>query len=267
MAAASDERGAGTAAERLPSLEQRLQVRSRPSGSSPAMFQEWRNLLFLHWTWDAGEIQRTLPEGLHVDTHDGVAYLGLVPFEMCNIRPRGLPAVPGISNFLEINLRTYVYDDHGVPGVWFYSLDANQWLAVRVARTFFKLPYFDARMSTASLEQDGDACFDYRTQRRGSDRCSRFLYRGQGTPRESEPGSLEFFLAERYVLFAHNPTRNQLSTGRVHHVPYPLELAHCSDWDESIFELDGFAAPGRSPDLAHFSTGVTVDIFALERAR
>lgn len=100
------------------------------------MYQRWRDLLFLHWEYPVEQIQQTLPPGLRVDTYHGQAYLGIVPFFMCDIRPRFLPAVRGISHFLELNLRTYVYDEAGVPGVWFYSLDANQRLAVKVARRF-----------------------------------------------------------------------------------------------------------------------------------
>ena len=81
------------------------------------MYQQWRDLLFLHWEYSAAAIQATLPDGLFVDSFDGKAYLGVVPFFMRNIRPRFLPAVPGISNVMELNLRTYVHDPAGVPGV------------------------------------------------------------------------------------------------------------------------------------------------------
>ena len=129
-----------------PTLEQRLQARLRPDDQWQVMFQSWHDLLFLHWSFDPAIIQASLPAGLTVDSWEGKAYLGVVPFLMRNIRPRFLPAVPGVSNFHETNLRTYVYDKHGRPGVWFYSLDANQWLAVRTARALFQLPYFDAKM-------------------------------------------------------------------------------------------------------------------------
>ncbi|MFG0295490.1 MAG: YqjF family protein, partial [Maioricimonas sp. JB045] len=123
-----------------PTPEQRLQLRERPP-CRPVMYQSWQELLFLHWRIDTDIIQRTLPAGLHVDTCDGAAWLGVVPFLMRNIRPWWFCSVPGISNFLELNLRTYVCDDAGRPGVWFYSLDASQPLAVWAARTFFHLPY------------------------------------------------------------------------------------------------------------------------------
>ena len=124
-----------------PTLTQRLEYQKRPQNKAVVMYQKWRDLLFLHWEFDPQVIQETLPAGLHVDTYQGRAYLGLVPFYMKDIRPRFCPCIPGISNFLEMNLRTYVFDSTGRPGVWFYSLDANQWLAVRIARRFFHLPY------------------------------------------------------------------------------------------------------------------------------
>ncbi|MEI6536644.1 MAG: DUF2071 domain-containing protein, partial [Verrucomicrobiaceae bacterium] len=108
------------ATPRIPGDSQRLAARELQPGS-PVMFQQWRDLLFLHWEYSAAAIQATLPEGLFVDTFDGKAYLGVVPFFMRKIRPRFLPAVPGISDFMELNLRTYVHDRAGVPGVWFYS--------------------------------------------------------------------------------------------------------------------------------------------------
>ena len=128
-----------------PTNQQRLDACKAPP-QAHVLYQSWKELLFLHWRIDPAVIQATLPPGLTVDTFEGDAYLGIVPFCMCNIRPRFLPVVPGISNFLEMNVRTYVHDEEGRPGVWFYSLDANQKLAVRVARKFFNLPYFDAKM-------------------------------------------------------------------------------------------------------------------------
>jgi CofH subfamily radical SAM domain protein len=116
----------------------RLALRERPQNHSPVMYQKWRELLFLHWAYDPLIIQDTLPPGLSVDTFAGKAYVGLVPFFMRDIRPRFVPVVPGISNFLEVNLRTYVHDERGVAGVWFYSLDANQWLAVQLARSYIR---------------------------------------------------------------------------------------------------------------------------------
>jgi hypothetical protein len=227
------------------------------------MYQHWRELLFLHWAYDPAEIQRTLPPGLHVDTFEGQAYLGIVPFFMRQVRPRFAPPVPGVSNFLELNVRTYVHDGHGTAGVWFYSLDASQWLAVRIARLFFRLPYFYAVMG-ASLDGTKDL-ITYTSRRRGVDPAlaSRFRYGGRGPLRQAEPGSLEFFLVERYVLFAYRG--GQLYTGRVYHLPYPLQDQHLTEWDSNLLVLDGFDPPGRPPDHVIGSRGVEVEIFALQK--
>ena len=135
-----------TVHEQTPTMAQREAMRRRPK-RGPVMYQRWYDLLFLHWAWDAAEIQATLPAGLTVDTFDGQAWLGVVPFAMSGVRPRGLPAVGGLSAFLELNLRTYVHAADGTPGVWFYSLDCEQRLAVMIARTLFGLPYRHARMA------------------------------------------------------------------------------------------------------------------------
>ena len=102
-----------------PSPEQRDFMRSYPEGELPVMYQRWEKLLFLHWEMDPEVIQSTLPSGLYVDNYEGKAYVGIVPFYMRGIRPRGFPAIPYLSNFLECNVRTYVHDENGVPGVWF----------------------------------------------------------------------------------------------------------------------------------------------------
>lgn len=244
-----------------PTDEQRLAVRRRPGGRSAVMKQAWRNLAFLHWRVPAATIQRTLPPGLTVDMFDDTAYIGIVPFYMRRIRPRFLPPVPGLSWFLETNVRTYVYDQNGVPGVWFYSLDCNQWLAVKIARRFFMLPYFHATMKANRLAKNVDVT--YQTQRKGEDSASRFIYRGIGPIAVAKPGSLEYFLAERYVLFVYSAETNTLFSGRVYHTPYPLQSAELQTWDAHLLVLNGFDDPARPPDHVLVSPGVSVDVFTL----
>lgn len=248
-----------------PKLPARLALRDKPRHRQPVMVQKWRELLFLHWECDPDEIQQTLPAGLSVDTFDGKAYLGIVPFFMKDVRPRFCPNAPGISNFMETNVRTYVYDERGVAGVWFYSLDANQWLAVKAARTFFKLPYFYARMKAERQKASREIRYSTWRQGAGVELSSRFCYRGRGPVRNAEPDTLEFFLVERYVLFAYDQDRATLSTGQVYHRPYPIFEADVPEWDVNLIELDGLTAPGRPPDHILMSPGVDVDIFALER--
>lgn len=121
-------------------IRRQLIERQPPSCQSPVMFQRWAHLLFLHWSLAPDLVQLTLPHGLQVDTFEGKAWVGIVPFFMRGVRPAGFVSVPGISNFLEMNLRTYVRDEGGRPGIWFYSLDANQALAVCLARAVLRSP-------------------------------------------------------------------------------------------------------------------------------
>ncbi len=224
------------------------------------MFQKWRHLLFLHWAWDPAAVQATLPPGLSVDTYDGRAFIGLVPFFMRDIRPWWAPPVPGLSDFLEVNVRTYVHDAQGRPGVWFYSLDASQPVAVWLARAFFRLPYFHSRMR--ATVQDG--LVDYQCRRRGlsPDEASHFRYRPAGPPNPAEPGGLAFFLVERYRLFA-ALGGGKLANGRVYHPPYAIGPADVTAWDGRLMTRAGFSPAGRPPDHCLYAPGVDVAVYAL----
>ena len=223
------------------------------------MFERWTNLLFLHWRWDAREIQTRLPEGLNADSFDGSAWIGIVPFFMSGVRPSGFPALPVISCFLELNLRTYVKDESGRPGVWFFSLDANQPVAVWAARILFALPYRHATMRAREV----DGWIDYVSTRSGRGLELEYRYRGVGGTEEAAFGSLQFFLIERYRLFAFR--RGQLLSGRVYHTPYRVSGAEVSQYDARLFELDGFETPNRPPDHLCYAPRVDVSIYALER--
>ena len=245
-----------------PTAPQRLAACARPTGQ-PVMFQQWRDLLFLHWDYPVEAIQATLPDGLFVDTFAGKAYLGVVPFFMQKIRPRFLPTVPGISDFMELNLRTYVHDRAGVPGVWFYSLDANQWMAVQIARRFFHLPYEYAKMKSIRTPEGRVGFESLRTGARANGETCAFNYAPAGPLPQSSPDSLEFFLTERYRLYSSAP--DGLRRGAVFHRPYPLTQVNVERWDEHLLSLNGFATTGRPPDHIALSRGVDVTIFPLER--
>ena len=261
-----------------PTAEQRAATRVHPA-RSPVMFQSWRHLLFLHWTWDPAAIQATLPEGLFVDTHtDGQAYLAVVPFWMDAVRPRFCPPVPGLSWFLELNLRTYVHTADGTPGVWFYSLDCNNPLAVQIARTLFSLPYVHARQSgkrpdpTCHLISDKSPYplvqADFKSRRKTpSDDAplNHFTYAGTSPPAAAAPGTLEYFLAERYLLFSRSHRTGRLYEGRVWHRPYTLSPANVPCAETSLFTDNGFPAPTRPADHAMISPGVDVSIYPLRR--
>lgn len=238
-----------------PKLEDRLAMREKPP-TSPVMFQRWSRLLFLHWEIPAEMIQARLPDGLHVDQHEGKAYLGIVPFLMEKVRPRFLPCVPWLSNFLELNVRTYVFDDKGRPGVWFFSLDCNQPIAVELARRFFHLPYQHAEMTLEGSE--------YHCRRKKQNETAVYDFKAEGDLQTAEPGSLEFFLLERYLLFSARPN-GDLFTGRVHHAPYTF--APIAEPGHSLFPFhwEGFKIEG-PPVSSLVSPGVPVKIHPLQKA-
>ena len=245
-------------AGRSPTLAQRCELRQRPNGHRVGR-QRWNQLLFAHWVVDPRAVQATLPRGLYVDTFGGSAYLGIVPFAMERVRPAWLPPLPGLSWFLELNVRTYVHDASGQPGVWFYSLDCNQAIAVAIARRFFHLPYFHARMA-ASVR---DGVIRYECQRRDeAARPCRYAWIPGATPTPVAPGSLDFFLVERYLLFAADPA-GQLYSGRVHHAPYCVSAPEVSDFSVEPASLAGFRLDGAPASLLS-ALPVDVSIFPLK---
>ena len=247
-----------------PTLEDRKTLCRRPEKRSHIIFQSWQKLLFLHWKIDPAEVQKKLPVGLTVDAFDNCAYVGVVPFYMWNIRPRFLPAVPWISFFLEINVRTYVHDENGVPGVWFFSLDTNQALAACVGRRFFHMPYTNARMKA---ERNSDGLIQYECHRHSTpiSEKTEFVYRGISNPESAEPGTLEFFLAERYLLYAENPRDGQLYSGRVFHEPYPLQKADVRECSNIPIKQAGLFEISENPVHAAYTDGVDVVAYPLEK--
>lgn len=229
----------------------------------------WHHLLFLHWETEAGALQKLLPPGIEVDLFEGRAYIGLVPFTMRHLRPRGLPHLPHLShaheNFHEVNVRTYVRHPRYGPGVWFFSLDAANAAAVCAARLWYKLPYFYASMSLDARRAGQSTIYDYHSQRHwpaplpGS--CD-IIYAPKGSPTHAQPGTLEHFLVERYLLYSY--ARGHLFAGRVRHKPYPLQEAQVFSFRENLIHASGIRRPDDAP-LAHYARRVQVDIFALRK--
>lgn len=204
--------------------------------------QSWLDLLFAHWPVSADVLARLLPAGVAVDLHEGEAWLGVVPFRLRDLGPRGLPGVPGATHFLELNVRTYVRVGDS-PGVWFFSLDAASSLAVAGARTFFGLPYFRADMS---FDRDGEWRV-YRSRRRRGEAAFEGRYRPAGPAEPAAPGSLEAFLVERYRLFT---TRGGVPFRvEVRHDPWPLRPAEAEISVETTAAAAGIVLPDRTPLL------------------
>lgn len=227
------------------------------------MYQRWSELLFLHWRLEPGEIQKRLPEGLYVDTFGGSAWIGVVPFFMERIRPVGLPALPWLSWFLELNVRTYVHDENGRPGVWFFSLDCNQPVAVELARKAFRLPYQHARMSA----KRGGGEVSYHSRRKGAAQATAsFRYASGDERKHAASGTLEWFLVERYLLFSQGRA-GRIYSGQVNHTPYRTAPALCPEWSVEPLLLNGFADPGCAPESMLVADAVDVTVFSLQRIR
>ena len=229
----------------------------RPAGWS-VMRMRWAHLLFLHWEVPVEALRPLVPAALEIDTYEGRAYVGLVPFTMTGVRPNLAPPVWGLSSFHELNARTYVHHRGRDPGVWFFSLDAAQATAVMIARTLMGLPYHRARMR---LERPADDVIDYGSERLWPGpvpaRCAlRYAIRGQAAP--AAVGTLEHFLIERYILYARKGDR--LLLGRVHHRPYPVQPAEVLALEEDLLAAEGVTRPAAAP-LVHYAAEVRVRVY------
>jgi uncharacterized protein YqjF (DUF2071 family) len=233
------------------------------------MAQRWNDLLFAHWPISVDEMARLLPAGLEVDTFDGYAWVGVVPFWMDQVRTRAVGercvTVPGTATFCELNVRTYVRSHMtDLRGVYFFSLDAASALAVIGARTLFRLPYFLASMHQ---EIEGDGTVDYRSKRLLTGRSVRFKarYRGLGqVAGPSRPGTLEHFLTERYCLLTRRA--GQVQIGHIHHLSWPLERAEAEISINELPAAHGITLPDRPPVL-HFARKLDVYIWSLRQDR
>ncbi len=223
----------------------------------------WRDLLFAHWTLDAETVERAIPDRLSVDTHDGDAYLGVVPFVMSDIRPRGAPI--GLS-FNELNLRTYVTVD-GEPGVFFFNLDADDRIGVRLARSLFRLPYYRAAMAVEARGDGGSRRISFRSRRTTPDaEPARFdaEYGPDGGFSEPASESIEAFLTERYRFYV-TADGGQVYYGDIDHDPWRLAPAWMEIRENTLFRANGFERPTGDP-LLHFAAPIDVSAGRIRRA-
>jgi uncharacterized protein len=248
--------------ERTAGSIDRLSVRGRPPGR-PIMYQWWGKLLFLHWAVPADWLRPLIPEPLAIDTFGGLAWVGVTPFTMWGVRPTFLPPVPILSWSHELNVRTYVHLD-GVPGVWFFSLDANNRPAVLGARLAFGLPYFHARMS---LEQRGRTLRF--ASRRAHSRAAPAEFEATWTVGDElpqpEPGSLDFFLIERYCLYS--VRAEKLYRVQIFHRPWPLHAARLSSFRSTMIEAQGLPSPGGEPLVHQQGEPLRVRVWSPVRVR
>lgn len=218
--------------------------------------QTWLDLLFAHWPVPAESLRPLVPPPLTIQERDGTSWVGLVPFRMSGVTARGLPALPWLSAFPELNVRLYV-EHEGRPGVWFLSLDATNPVAVWAARLFFHLPYQRARISV----REHDGTIEYLSERPGA----RFeaSYGPTGDVQLAGAGTLDHWLTERYCLYAAAPDGSLWSCD-VHHVPWPLQPARAVIRENTMLKHHGIEVPPVEP-LLHFSRRLDVVIWPPRR--
>ena len=225
------------------------------------MRMRWLDLLFAHWRVDAGSLRRLIPDELELDLYEGRAYVGAVPFRMEDVSARAVPAIAGLHAFPELNLRTYVKAG-GKAGGGFFSLDAGQRLAVRVARRFFHLPYFDARFTI----DHGGGGVNYsavRTHRGAAGAAFSAHYAACSSVYESEAGSLDYWLTERYCLYSAD-RQSRVYRGDIEHRPWPLQRAKAEIGLNTLGDWLGIemAVP---PETLHFAKSLDVRAWPIER--
>lgn len=221
----------------------------------PVMYHEWNWITFLHWRYPPAVVQAVLPPRLTPETFGGSAWVGLTPFLMEGVRGPGLPAVPGLSRFGEINVRTYVRDERGRGGIWFLSLDAALLPAVLAARLGYWLPYF---WSAVTVQIAGERV-SYRCRRRwpaGRAHCDAEVQVGPPLA-EAERDELAHFLTARYRLFT--VIAGRLAAAEAEHRDWPLRRGTVLHLDQDLLPRAGLPAPAGDP-LAHASPGVPVRI-------
>ena len=225
------------------------------------MHQRWDKLLFLHWRVPVEEIRPKIPARLEIDTFDGSAWIGVTPFTMSNVRPSFFPAIPLVSESHELNVRTYVHAD-GVPGVWFFSLDASNPLAVIGARFAFALPYYSAYQTLEAAEQS--VHFYSRRIHPGANYADFDARWTINEPTgEALPDTLEFFLVERYCLYASRG--DSVFRCRIHHRPWPLRNAELASLSSSMIQSHRIAVSSDQPLLHAQSSAIDVEVWPLER--
>lgn len=226
--------------------------------------QRWTDLLFAHWPIDASILHALVPGSLPLDTFDGVGWLSIASFYLSHLRPRWLPALPWLSEFPELNVRTYV-SLGGKPGVYFFSLDAGSALAVAGARAAYHLPYFNARMTTSRDSNGNVAYTSRRTDQRGKPAEFAAHYRPTRPVVKSTPGTLDHWLTERYCLYATDAAR-RVYRAEIHHHPWPLQAVEAEIETNTMAAAAGIELPVVAPRLA-FASLLDVVVWPPSRIR
>jgi uncharacterized protein YqjF (DUF2071 family) len=226
------------------------------------MVQRWHDLLFAHWRCRIADLRALIPRPIEIETYDGDAWIGVVPFYMRGVRMRAAPPLPTAYNFQELNVRTYVTLD-GRPGVWFFSLDCESSLAVIGARLGAHLPYYRAAMRMRA----GGNGIEYDSQRwsvAGPPAAFSAVYSGTGAEFTAPPGTLEHFLTERYCLYSSDG--NRIWRGDIYHPRWSLQPGRAQIDTNSMLGAAGVRAFPHEP-LLHFSAFQDVRLWWPVRVR
>lgn len=231
--------------------------RPYPPPTAPyVMHQAWHNLLFMHYRVSADALRALVPAVFPLDTFNGDAYIGIVPFMMRDVRPRFAPALPWLSNFPELNVRTYVTRD-GRPGVYFFSLDAANPVAVEIARSLFHLPYQNATMQ-CEVSQDRVEYASTRTDHRAAPAYLRVVYAPTGNPFIAPRDSLEYWLTARYCLYCTDDAGTAYRS-EIHHAPWQLQPARAAIETNTMTEPLGLRLGTQTPHLLYVQSMAVVN--------
>ncbi len=225
------------------------------------MTQTWNDLLFAHWPVLPSSLRPLVPSALELDTIEGRAWVGIVPFGITDAVLRGLALPRALSAFPELNVRTYVVLG-GRPGVYFFSLDAGSPPAVAGARLGYRLPYYRARMEV----EERDRWVLYRSLRTHSGAQRARLsaaYRPTGEVFQPDPGTLDHWLTERYCLYT-TDRAGRVYRADIHHLPWPLQRAEAEIRANTMAEASGIELPSTRP-LLHFAKRHRVLVWPLLR--
>ncbi|MGI9625135.1 MAG: YqjF family protein [Acidimicrobiales bacterium] len=243
-----------------PAIVEPVTAEPEPATRRPVLRQSWAELAYFHWPYAPSEVQDLLPSGLQVDTFDGQAWVGLIPFEMQQVRVASSPVVPWLGSFLEINVRTYVVDEVGRRAVWFFSLDVPRSAVVTVARTMFGLPYCWSHASHSTEGNQHRYQMNRRWPRHDPASADMSFTVGAAIP-NAELTDFDHFLTARWALITQR--RGRLQYGGVNHPRWPLHRVEDVQIDQSALEAAGLSSPNGKPHSL-YSPGVDVEIAWLE---
>ena len=230
-----------------------VRSRSRPA---PGSWARGLDLLFAHWPVPEKTLRNVVPNAIPIDTYDGFAWIGITPFEIVGAHPRGLPPLPWLSRFPELNVRTYTTIE-GRPGIWFFSLDAARAVTAAAARLLYRLPYRHAHMA---ITRSGPR-IHYRSRAQTAGASLRASYQPTGPASHAADGTLEHFLTERYCLYTLD-RHGDVRRADIHHAPWPLQPARAELTDNTVTEPLGIRLPGQQP-LLHYAARQDVLVWPL----